>query len=377
MRIGFDLRPFLREETGVGMYLKNLLFHLALIDKTNEYFLFSASWKDRFPAQKIPVFAKMKFRDARVPVKALNFFWYEARRPRLDFFFRSALDLTHSATPLILPTGGKKIVTVHDLFFMDSPALAGKEAGKVFLRRARSAWRQADGIITFSSFIKNELVSRFDLREEKIRVISHGLDRKFLEEIPSAELEEAKRRYDLPSAFLLFVGAQEPRKNLSRLLDALKIVHLRGHKIALVLVGPSGQDSAELLVRAGKLGLTSSIRVTGYLPEEDVRRIYRLATLFVFPSLYEGFGLPLLEAMASGVPVAASLTSAIPEVANDAALYFRPEDPESMAEKIFFLLESNQAREELIAKGRKRAADFRWEKAASETLEFYLTFLKK
>lgn len=377
MRIGFDLRPFLRDETGVGTYLKNLLFHLAQIDKTNKYFLFSASWKDRFPAAKIPIFARMKFRDLRIPVKALNYFWYVWRWPQLDHFFKTTLDLTHSATPLILPTRGKKIVTVYDLFFMDSPGQAGKEAGKTFFTKAAGALRQADGVIAISSFTRDELVARFDIEANKVRVIPLGLDRKFLEEVAPADLEETKKRYNLPSSFLLFVGAQEPRKNLLRLLEALKIVHLQGRQIALVLVGPLGQDSKPLQARAEKLGLAPWISMTGYLPEEEVKRIYRLATVFIFPSLCEGFGLPLIEAMASGVPVAASFTSAIPEVSKDAALYFQPEDPENIAEKIIFLLESNQAREELIAKGKKRALDFSWEKAAAETLEFYLSFSEK
>jgi len=371
MRIGFDLRPFLREETGVGIYLKNLLYHLAFIDKTNEYFLFSASWKDRFPAKKIPIFAKTKFSDRRIPVRALNYFWYEWRWPPLDHFFKTALDLTHSVAPLLLPTRGKKIVTVCDLFFMDSPGRAGKEAGKTFFTKAAGALRRADGVIAISSFTRDELVARFDLEANKVRVIPLGLDRKFLEEAAPAALEDTKKKYNLPSSFLLFVGAQEPRKNLLRLLEALKIVHLQGQQIALVLVGPPGEDSNLLLVQAEKLGLAPWLIMTGYLPDEEVRFIYRLATVFVFPSLCEGFGLPLIEAMASGVPVAASLTSAIPEVCGDAALYFRPEEPESMAEKIIFLLKSSQTREELVAKGKKRAQDFSWEKAAAETLKFY------
>jgi glycosyltransferase involved in cell wall biosynthesis len=377
MRIGFDLRPFLREETGVGIYLKNLLYHLALIDKTNEYFLFSASWKDRFLAKKIPIFAKMKFSDRRIPVKALNYFWYNWRWPPLDHFFKTALDLTHSATPLLLPTRGKKIVTVCDLFFMESPGQAGKEAGRTFFTKAAGALRRADGVITISSFTRDELVARFDLEANKVTVIPLGLDRQFLEEAGPRGLEDTRKKHNLPSSFLLFVGAQEPRKNLLRLVEALKIVHLHGQQIALVLVGPPGEDSNRLLVQAEKLGLAPWLIMTGYLPDEEVRSIYRLATVFVFPSLCEGFGLPLIEAMASGVPVAASFSSAIPEVCQDAALYFRPKDPESMAEKILFLLKSSQAREELVAKGKKRAQDFSWEKTAAETLKFYQSLGEK
>ena len=116
MRIGFDVRCFLKEETGVGIYFKNLLFHLAQIDQSNEYFIFSSSLKDRFPLHKVPPFSKKKFLDLRLPVKAVNFFWYKLCWPPLDFFFKTDMDLTHSPVPLILPTKGKKIVTIHHAF---------------------------------------------------------------------------------------------------------------------------------------------------------------------------------------------------------------------------------------------------------------------
>ena len=377
MRLGFDLRPFLRQETGVGVYLRNLLFHLSRIDNSNEYFLFSASWKNRFPSAKIPPFSKMKFRDLRIPVKVVNFSWQRWDWPSLDFFVGVNLDLTHSSTPLPLPSRGKKVVTVHDLFFMDFPEQAGREAGRIFRQNAQKSFSQADGIITFSSFTKNELVCRFDVDGARVEVIPHGLEAEFLEEVPLRALQETKQRYDLPSSFLLFVGAQEPRKNLLQLFDALRIIHLRDQKIPLVLVGPEGQDTMSLRAKASALGLEPWIRVTGYLPAEEVRRFYRLATAFVLPSLCEGFGLPLLEAMASGLPVAASFVSAIPEVCRDAALYFQPEEPESMAEKISLLLGNEQIRKDLSARGRKRAQDFSWEKAADQTLRFYLTVAEK
>jgi glycosyltransferase involved in cell wall biosynthesis len=371
MRLGYDLRPFLREETGVGMYLRSLLIHLANIDKTNEYFLLSSSWKDRFPEEKIPSFARMRFRDLRVPVKLLNILWQKQRWPPLDLFFRTKLDLTHSGTPLVLPTAGKKIVTVHDLFFMDFPELAGEEAGRTFFRSAAASFQAADGILTSSQFASIELISRFALKEKKVRVVYPGLDRRFLEEVPAAELRATRKRRNLPPAFLLFVGAQVPRKNLVRFLDALKIVHLHGVQIPLVMIGPEGEDTEAIRMRAAKLGLSHWIMSAGYFAERDLRHAYRLATVFVLPSLCEGFGLPLVEAMASGVPVAASRTSAIPEVCRDAAAYFQPESPESMAEQVVSIIENEDLRKRLVVKGKERALDFNWEKAAERTLEFY------
>jgi glycosyltransferase involved in cell wall biosynthesis len=371
MRLGFDLRPFLREETGVGTYLRNLLFHLAKIDATNEYFLLSSSWKDRFPAEKIPPFTRMKFRDLRIPVRLLNALWRKQRRPPLDVFFRTRLDLTHSATPLILPTRGKKVITVHDLFFMDFPEMAGEEAGRMFFRLAAASFRNADGIFTSSRFTSIELIARFALEEEKVKVVYPGLERRFLEEVPAAELKATRKRCNLPPAFLLFVGAQVPRKNLVRFLEALKIVHLHGIQIPLVLVGPEGEDTEAIRLRAEKLGISHWVIMAGYLDEEDVRHAYRLANAFVLPSLCEGFGLPLIEAMASGLPVAASQTSSIPEVCRDAAVYFHPESPESMAEKVVSVIEDGELRKRLIARGKERARDFSWDKAAAETLQFY------
>jgi glycosyltransferase involved in cell wall biosynthesis len=371
MRLGFDLRPFLREETGVGSYLRNLLMGLARLDRSNEYFLFSSSWKDRFPADRIPPFERLVFRDFRLPVRVLNSLWQKHRRPSLDSFFRTRLDLAHSATPLILPTRGKKLITVHDIFFMDFPDQAGAEAGRVFFRLAAASFRDADGIVTSSTTTAVEIVSRFSLDERKVRTIPPGLEPGFLEGPPADELKAASERFHLPSSFLLFVGAQVPRKNLVRFLDALKIVHLHGLEVPFVLAGPEGEDSEAILAKADKLGLSRFLTTTGYIEAKTVRAIYRLATAFVLPSLCEGFGMPLLEAMASGLPVAASRTSAIPEVCRDAAVYFDPESPESMAEKVIAILEDKGLRDKLVARGKERARSFSWEKAAGETLAFY------
>jgi glycosyltransferase involved in cell wall biosynthesis len=374
MRLGFDVRPFLRRETGVGTYLRNLLFELARLDRDNEYFMFSASWKDRFPADKVPPFTKARLVDRRIPVKLLNYFWQRRRFPSFDRLVGARMDLVHSPTPLILPTDGKKIITVHDLFFLESPASAGKEAGRIFFKHAAGSIRRCDGIITFSSFTRDQLAARFDVRPDKVRVIPHGVDPRFFEDISAAELEAFRVAHRLPPSFLLFVGAQEPRKNLPLLIEALKILHIHGDKIPLVLAGPPGDDTNAVHAAAARLGLDEWLTETGYLPPADLQKVYRLATALVFPSLCEGFGLPLVEAMAAGLPVVAAKNSAIPEVGADAVVYFPAEEAEAMAGKIRLVLENGGLRSELAARGRTRARDFSWEKSAAETLRFYLSF---
>ena len=397
MRLGFDLRPFLKLETGVGVYFRNLLFELARLDAENEYYLFSASWKDRFPPEKVPPFKHSRFRDLRWPVKAVNIGWYRFGRPSLDSIFGVRLDLTHSPTPLPLPTRGRKIVTVCDLFFMDYPGKADAEARRHFLKRTEVSLRRADGVVTISEFTKLALLDRFELDEAKIKVTPLGLSRSFQASpapppsVPTAPRTSAVpaevgdpagdpvgatlRKYGLPGEFLLFVGATEARKNLPRLIEALAIVHRKFRPVPLVLVGRQGGDHARLMAEIRARGLEAWVRLPGYLPEAEVGAFYRAASGFVFPSTCEGFGLPLLEAMAGGLPAAVSGVSALPEVGGDAALYFRPEDPEDIAAKIIRLLSDEDLRTTLRARGRERARAFTWEKTASETLAFYRTVL--
>jgi len=371
MRIGFDLRPFLREETGVGVYFRNLLAELARIDEDDEYVLFSASWKDRFPAANLPPFKKVRFRDLRWPVKAVNFAWYRLGRPRLDAIFGSRLDLTHSPTPLALPTAGKKIVTVCDLFFMDFPGRADREARRHFYRRTESSLRRADGIVTISEFTKKALIERFGLDSDKIQVTYLGVNPAFGDEASAGAVAEIRRKLDLPGDFLLFVGASEPRKNLPRLVDALAILQRRGLKIPLVIAGRAGADEPALQAKIRARGLEPYVRRTGYLADADIRSLYRAAAVLVFPSYCEGFGLPLLEAMASGLPVAASGVSALPEIGGDAAVYFEPENAEGIADVLVKILRDEGLRAALKARGPARAKAFAWSKTAAETLAFY------
>lgn len=371
MRIGVDIRPFLSRETGVGTYLRHLLFELARIDTRNEYCLFSSSWKERFPPEKVPPFVNLRFRDLRIPVRAVNFLWHRMSWPPFERYFDGRLDLTHSPTPMPLPGRSRKIVTVYDLFFLDDPGRSVREARKVFAGRVGASLAKADGILAISEFTRRSILERFPVPEEKIAVAPLGLNPLFAEDVPAAALEETRRKHRLPERFVLFVGAVEKRKNLVNLLEALARVRRAGERVDLVLAGREGEASAEVGAAVERLGLGPAVRSLGYLPDYEIRDLCRLAGLLVFPSLCEGFGLPLLEAMASGLPAAVSRTGALPEVGGDAAAYFDPEDPADIARVILDLLSDEPRRRELAERGKRRASLWSWAETARRTLAFY------
>ncbi|NOR14637.1 MAG: glycosyltransferase [Candidatus Aminicenantes bacterium] len=371
MRIGLDLRPFLKDATGIGVYYRNLLFSLAEIDITNEYFLFSSSFKDRFPVAQLPPFQQKRVCDRRWPSQLVNWLWSRMQRPRLETIFKIALDLTHSPTPLLLPSKGKSIVTVHDLFFWEHPEMVDRKTRNLFLKYTRNSLRQADGVIAVSQYTKDEAVRRFALDPDKVRVIHHGL-KKGLDPDETGVMEAVlKSKFRLPDRFLLFVGADEPRKNLPALIDALKLVHEMSEKIVLVVAGGKGSDRTRVEARITSQNLTSSVRFLGYLSDAELSALYRLATLVVLPSLCEGFGFPLLEAMASGVPIVASETSALPEIGQDAARYFDPSSAEAISQTILQVLEDESLQQKLVERGRLRLRDFSWTRSAEQTLDFY------
>ncbi len=372
MRFGFDLRPFLKEETGVGVYLRNLLVHLAKKDDQNEYYLFSSSLKDRFPRERIPPFKKVYFTDRKIPVRFLNFLWYRFAWPPLEAFFGISLDLTHSATPLILPSKGKKVVTVHDLFALDYPQLVEGEASWAFPSQIEKSLARADGIITFSNFMFKDILRRFPwLSPEKIRVIPHGLDPFFLEPVSPKELEEFAKRRLLPAHFLLFVGTLESRKNVVRLIQAFKEVSLKQPSLHLYLLGKRGQEERRLREIVEFYGLKERVHFEGYVDRKELKYFYHLAQALVMPSLCEGFGFPVIEAMACGLPVLAAESSALPEVGEEAALYFDPQNIDEIAKVILAIIKNQELRLALREKGLRRAKEFSWERAADRTLEFY------
>ena len=265
----------------------------------------------------------------------------------------------------------KKIVTtVHDFSFHVQPEWHPKERLSYFKKHFWKNAAASDWIITVSNFTKQEIIRYMDYPEEKISVIYNAVDHNLYKVYDAHILQATKKKFDLEDHFLLFVGSIEPRKNL---LNLLKAYHLLSKDIKknhpLVLVGFKGWENKEIMQEIEKE--KEHIRYLGYLSDMELAYVYNLATLFIYPSLYEGFGIPPLEAMACGTAVIASNTTSLPEACGNAAEYIVPLDSTDIAEKIRYILSDSSKRDILIEKGLEHVKLFTWDKAAKEHIQVF------
>lgn len=305
----------------------------------------------------------------------------------MDRFFRG-VDLFH-ATDHLLPRLSyvRTVFTLHDLIFLFHPE-THKPLNRWFLTLMMPRFlRAADAVIAVSECTKRDAVRYYGVTEEKITVVYEGVNPRFRPAAPDA-VAAIRQKYNLPERFILYVGTIEPRKNLTTLLEAFHHLitcdpapcALRPATCALrpvtcalrlVFVGKRGWLYEGFFRRLRELGLEERVIFTGYIPDKDLPAVYSAADLFVFPSLYEGFGLPVLEAIACGTPVICSSTSSLPEVAGDAALLVDPRDVRALAGAMGRVLMDEHLTAELRARGIERARWFTWERAARETMEVY------
>jgi glycosyltransferase involved in cell wall biosynthesis len=266
---------------------------------------------------------------------------------------------------MILPCRGKKIITIHDLFFMTDRQLVQPESRRYFRRQLRRSIDRADGIICVSQATRSQLLEMFPAAADKTAVIRHGVAPFFFS--APVRPEALHEKYRLPEKYILFTGTIEPRKNLPTLLRALIRLKQNNIVIPLVIAGSRGWGAGEYLALAGELG--SQVSEIGYVDDADLPQIYRKAQLFVFPSLAEGFGLPLLESLASGTPVLCSDIPVFHEIGLGLPTYFETTAVADLAEKIDFLWKQDKetGREARIA----HARDFTWQDTAARTLAFY------
>jgi glycosyltransferase involved in cell wall biosynthesis len=271
---------------------------------------------------------------------------------------------------------GRSIVTIHDLSFLVVPEHGDPGLVSYLRGAARRATRQADAIIAVSETTRQDLIRLWRVRPEKITTVYNGVDRTFQPlppEVIGRDGPGVRLRLQLPPRYILHVGTLEPRKNLMRLIDAyytlLSAGRAYGH--ALVLAGRKGWLYEPIFTRVQHLGLQQYVRFLDYVPEEDLPLLYNMATIFAYTSLYEGFGLPVAEALACGVPVLTSRDTAMAEVAAGAALLVDPQDTTTIAAGLEMLLERPDARRQFAEHGVARSAIFTWEAAARQVLGLY------
>jgi glycosyltransferase involved in cell wall biosynthesis len=287
---------------------------------------------------------------------------------------RLKLDVIHDLTGL-LPNafggGGARVVTtLHDLISYANPGTNDWMDDLIQFRWLPWAAPKVDAMITVSHSAGEDAVKYLKIRPEKIHVVHHGV-LPIYQPQDESKLEAVRAKYGLPSEYILFVGAVVERKNLRRVLEACATLWARGEGLPLVVVGPKSARSSGILAAVEGSGLGEHVLFTDYVPESDLPALYAAATVFVYPSLYEGFGIPVIEAMACGTPVITSNVSSLPEVAGEAALRVDPTDSDAIRSALERLLSSQELREELRARGLAQAAKFTWENAARETLEVY------
>jgi glycosyltransferase involved in cell wall biosynthesis len=265
------------------------------------------------------------------------------------------------------------VVTVHDLWLDRHPEYSPKlfGQGSSSARARRTAWR-AKKVLTVSNFSADDIADRYGLPRERIAVIPNGVSDEFRPVRDPAAFDALRRRIGLPDApYILFVGGADPRKNHRALVRAFAKRAQELKEYRLVLVGDTVHRFGDMARTVAQCGLESRTVCPGRLPIEDIRHLYSHADLFVFPSRYEGFGMPVLEAMACGAPVITSNCTALPEVAGDAAVLVNPDDEEELGERLVHVLGNPALRESLRAKGFDRARQFTWERAARQTVEVY------
>ena len=364
VRIGIDARKL--HDFGIGTYIRNLLRHLARIDNQTEFVILCRP-EDRETLAAIGE----TFRP--VPESSGNY--SIAEQIRIPWALqREGITLFHAPHYVLPPlVRCRSVVTIHDCIHLMFPQYLPNRVALSYARTSiQLAARRATRVMTVSESSKRDILRFVDMRPEKIDVIYNAYDERFAIEPREEDVVRVRERYQLHDEFILYAGNVKPHKNLERLIDALHLLRQRGlDHVKLVLIGDDISKYTALRRAVHKHQLHKYVRFLGYLPEETLAVMYRLASVFVFPSIYEGFGLPPLEAMASGTPVVTSNVSSLPEVAGDAAVLVDPYEPQSIADGIHRVLTDEGLRRDLVRKGIARAGQFSWEQSVRRIHAIY------
>lgn len=360
MKIAVDVQTTLGQPTGFGFYVSNLTENLKKIDSKNEYILAR-------PQSEV---------DFSTPQR---FIWDQFKFPSLAR--KSGADLLHQpcfSAPLLF--SGPVVVTIHDIISILFPQNIPFASRMFYSKWMPFSYAKARHIISISESTKRDIVRVLKIPASKITVIHNGYDAKFKKRIDASQISQMRNKYSLPQDYLLHIGTLEPRKNLDFLIDVFyeAIRDRKNSNLSLVITGKKGWYFEGLFEKVRKLELEDKVIFTGYVDEQDKGAIYQGAKIFTFPSLYEGFGLPPLEAMACGVPVISSNTSSMPEVIGAAGILLSPKDKRAWVEAITKVNRDDILYGEMKKKNAAQVEKFDWEKTAQKTIEVYeKCFVKK
>jgi alpha-1,3-rhamnosyl/mannosyltransferase len=368
--IGLDTRNF--QDHGIGTYARQLVRALAKLDQENHYMLLARP-QDRDAFHGLPDNFQPVFERAPVySVRELFALSWRLLRLRIDLYHS-----THYVTPAVLHA--PLVVTVHDIVHLFYPDFLPSRFAFLYAQRMlhRTLFR-ADRIIAVTQSTRADLIQYFDVDPRKVQVVYNGVADPFRHKLPPEELDRWRRDLGLQGPYVLFVGNPNPRKNLDTVVQAYaRARQLASFDAPLVCIGDRAGTELKIRQRAANLGISGQVRLLGRVAPEALPAIYQGASLFLYPTLYEGSAMPVVEAMASGVAVITSNTAALKEVAEGYAHLVDPLDIEGMAKAIAHCMSDPEHRAALARLGAKRAEDFRWGQTARKTLDIYLGAIER
>ncbi len=372
MKIGIDFTSATRERAGIGRYARELVHALARLDHDHRYALFVPR-DARADALRFDWGVNFSIHRAPLTERILAALWQRARVPLPIEAFIGPVDVFYSPDFLLPPTRARRtLVTIHDLSYVRVPECFPAPLLRYLARAVPPSIARADLILADAVSTQRDLVEVYGVPLEKVRVLYSGVDARFSPHV-APDAQARVRALTRGKPYVLSVSTLQPRKNYARLVEAFgKLISDSRFQISdllLVIAGGRGWLFDEVFQVVARLGLQARVVFPEFVADDDLPALYAGAMLFAYPSLYEGFGLPIVEAMACGAPVITSNASSLPEVAGEAALYFDPRDVEAMADALHRALTDASLRESLRARGFAQARRFSWEQAARELKE--------
>lgn len=364
VKIGVNAAMLIAAKTGIGHYVASLLEALSEVDTENEYYLYAPrpfnvpNLKESFKVRVIPARHTLWWSQKMLPQALVE--------DKIELFWGGNYSLP------LWPEHIKKVVTIHDFVYFRYPKTLPFRIN-IHLRTAMPLYlRKAHHVLADSHNTAEDLQQIYGFPEHRITVAHLAARPEFFQETEEKRVEEVLSRYNLSRGYMLFVGTVEPRKGVDTILKALAAYKKKtGSRVQLVIVGQTGWKVKEIPGLVQQLSLQESVRFLDYVETAELPQLYKGASLFVYPSLYEGFGLPVLEAMASGVPVITSNTSSLPEVAGEAAIYVDPGDVQGLCTQMEKVLQDKVLQRRLSNMGQTQASDFSWRMTAEKTLQVF------